>query len=130
MKGYIVNIEKLSLENEYFRKVLYTGKHSQLVIMSLLSGEEIGKEIHDVDQFLRIEEGIGKALLNGVEYDIEDGSSIVVSAGIEHNIINTGLGSMRLYTLYSPPHHRDGVMHKTKNQAEADGEHFNGKTTE
>lgn len=130
MKGYIVNIEKDSLENDNFRKVLYTDKNSQLVLMSLVAGEEIGEEVHDVDQFLRVEKGTGKAVLQGVAYDITDGSIILVPAGTQHNIINSGTGPMKLYTLYMPPHHRDGVVHKTKADAEADTEHFDGKTTE
>ncbi len=130
MKGYITNIEKLSLENDNFRKVLYTGKNSQLVLMSLLAREEIGEEVHDVDQFLRVEKGTGTAILSDVSHDIADGSVIIVPAGTKHNIINTGTDEMKLYTLYMPPHHRDGVVHKTKAEAEADVEHFDGKTTE
>jgi mannose-6-phosphate isomerase-like protein (cupin superfamily) len=130
MNGYINNIEKLSLENENFRKVLYTDKNTQLVLMSLLPKEEIGEEIHDVDQFLRIEKGEGQAILNGEIHDIYDGYSIVVPAGVKHNIINTGNDYMKLYTLYTPPHHRDGVIHKTKAEAELDNEHFDGKISE
>jgi len=130
MKGYITNIEKDSLENENFRKVLYTTNNSQLVLMSLLPGEDIGEEVHDVDQFLRVEKGSGKAVLNGVEHDIEDGSSIVVPAGVKHNIINSDSSSMKLYTLYTPPHHQDQTVHKTRAAAEADHEHFDGKTSE
>ncbi len=131
MNGYITNIEKESLENDNFRKVLYTDKNTQLVLMSLLPGEEIGAEVHDVDQFLRIEKGTGKAVLNDVSHDVADGSVIVVPAGTKHNIINTGADGMKLYTLYSPPHHRDGVIHKTKQDAEADTtDVFAGKTTE
>ncbi|MEI6304528.1 MAG: cupin domain-containing protein [Candidatus Taylorbacteria bacterium] len=131
MKGYITNIEKASLENENFRKVLYTDKNSQLVLMSLLSGEDIGEEVHDVDQFLRVEKGSGKAILNDVPQMIEDGSVIVVPAGTKHNIINDATGSMKLYTLYMPPHHRDGVIHATKAEGEADKtDEFDGKTTE
>ena len=130
MNGYITNIEKLSLENENFRKVLYTDKNSQLVLMSLLPHEEIGEEVHDVDQFLRVERGTGSAVLNDTVHDIADGSVIVVPAGTKHNIINNSEGPMKLYTLYMPPHHRDGVVHKTKADAEADTEHFDGKTTE
>jgi mannose-6-phosphate isomerase-like protein (cupin superfamily) len=129
-KGYIANIEKLSLENNYFRKVLYTSTNCQLVLMSLLPGEEIGEEVHDVDQFLRVEQGTGQAILNDIPQDIEDGSSIVVPAGTKHNVINSGLESMKLYTIYMPPHHQDGVTHKTKAEAEADTEHFDGVTTE
>ena len=130
MKGYVANIEKLSLENENFRKVLYTDKNSQLVLMSLLAGEEIGEEVHDVDQFLRVEQGVGTAILSGISRDIIDGSVIIVPAGTSHNVINTGSNPMKLYTLYMPPHHRDKVIHKTKTEAEADTEHFDGKTTE
>lgn len=131
MKGYVTNIEKLSLENENFREVLYTAKNSQLVLMSLLAGEEIGEEVHDVDQFFRVEKGVGKAVLNGISQNISDGSAILIPAGTKHNIINTGTDSMKLYTLYMPPHHRDGVVHKTKAMGEADiTDVFEGKTTE
>ena len=131
MKGYVTNIEKLSLENENFRKVIYTDKNSQLVLMSLLPKEEIGEEVHDVDQFLRVEKGTGKAVLSDIPHDLADGSAIIVPAGTKHNIINTGAGGMKLYTLYMPPHHRDGVIHKTKADAEADTtDEFDGKTSE
>lgn len=130
MKGYTTNIEKASLENDNFRKVLYTDKNSQLVIMSLLPNEDIGEEVHDVDQFLRIEKGNGKAVLNGIEHEISDGSVIIVPVGVKHNIINSSNDSMKLYSLYMPPHHRDGVVHGTKQEAESDTEHFDGKITE
>ncbi|OGZ70262.1 MAG: cupin [Candidatus Staskawiczbacteria bacterium RIFCSPLOWO2_01_FULL_33_9] len=131
MKGYISNIEKLSLENENFRKVLYTAKNSQLVLMSLKPGEEIGEEVHQLDQFIRCEAGVGKAILNGVEHEISDGFAVVVPAGASHNIINTSTDKpLKLYTLYSPPNHKDGVIQKTKEEAEANEEHFDGKTTE
>jgi len=131
MKGYVTNIEKLSLKNDNFRKVLYTGKNSQLVLMSLLVGEEIGEEVHDVDQFLRVEKGVGKTILNDISYDLADGSVIVVPAGAKHNVINTGSEPMKLYTLYMPPHHKDGVIHKTKAEGEADTtDEFDGETTE
>ena len=130
MKGYVTNIEKLSLENNNFRKVLYTDKNSQLVLMSLLAGEEIGEEVHDVDQFLRVEKGTGTAILSDISHNIADGSVIIVPAGTKHNVINTGSNEMKLYTLYMPPHHRDGVIHETKAEGEADTEHFDGKTTE
>ncbi len=132
MKGYVDNIEKLSLANESFRKVLYTAKHSQLVLMSLLPNEEIGEEVHEEnDQFLRIEKGTGKAVIDGNEYALEDGSAVVVPAGAKHNIINTSATEpMRLYTIYSPAHHRDGVEHKTKAVAQVDVEEFDGTTTE
>ncbi len=130
MHGYTTNIEKLALENENFRKVLYTDKNCQLVLMALLPGEDIGEEVHDVDQFLRVEQGSGRVALNGEEHDLEGGSVIVVPAGVKHNIFNSSSGPMKLYTLYMPPHHRDGVVHRTKAEAEVDSEHFDGKTTE
>lgn len=130
MNGYTGNIEQLSLDNDNFRKVIYTDTHAQLVLMSLLPGEEIGEEIHDVDQFLRIEKGSGTAVLNDVSHDIADGSAVVVPAGVKHNIINGNNGPMKLYTLYMPPHHRDGTVHATKAEAEANEEHFDGTTTE
>lgn len=131
MNGYTSNIEKLSLENENFRKVLYTDASSQLVLMSLKPGEEIGLEVHDVGQFLRIEQGTGVAILNGIEHCLADGSAIVVPVGTEHNLINTGSVDMKLYSLYMPPHHRDGTIHATKTDAEADtSDEFDGKTTE
>ena len=131
-KGYVTNIEKDSLENDNFRKVLYTSTHSQLVLMSLLPGEEIGAEIHELDQFLRVEKGEGKAVLNDIEYPIADGFAIVVPAGVKHNIINTSGVSMKLYTVYSPAEHKDQVIRKTKAEAEAmeNEEHFDGITTE
>ena len=124
MKGYVSNIEKLSLENENFRKVLYTTTNAQLVLMSLLPGEEIGEEVHDVDQFLRIESGVGKSVLDGEEQILESGSAVVVPAGVKHNIINTGASFMKLYTLYTPPHHKDGTIHHTKADAQKDEEHY------
>lgn len=132
MKGYVANIEKETLENENFRKVLYTAKNSQLVVMSLKPGEEIGEETHELDQFLRIEQGKGKAVLDGVEHEIEDDFAIVVPAGMRHNFINTSdSDSMKLYSIYSPPEHREGVVHVTKEDAEVDTmDEFDGKTTE
>lgn len=131
MKGYITNIEKASLENENFRQVLYTAKNSQLVLMSLEPKEEIGEEVHTLDQFIRIEVGSGLAVLDGVEHQIQDGSAIVIPAGAKHNIINTSeTEKMKLYTIYSPPEHQDKVVRKTKAEAEASEEHFDGKTTE
>ncbi|MFA6135803.1 MAG: cupin domain-containing protein [Candidatus Paceibacterota bacterium] len=131
MKGYVDNIEKLTLENENFRKVLYTAKNSQLVLMSLLPGEDIGEEVHTLDQFLRVEAGVGKAVLDGVEHEISDGFAIVVPAGAKHNIINTSSDKpLKLYTIYSPPEHQDGVVRVTKAEAMAQEEHFDGKTTE
>ena len=130
MKGYVTNIEKAATENSNFRKVLYTAKNSQLVVMSLQPKEDIGEEVHTLDQFIRIEQGEGKAVLDGVEYGIENGSAVVIPAGTKHNIINTSDEEMKLYTIYSPPEHRDGVVHTTKAEAMADDEHFDGKTTE
>jgi mannose-6-phosphate isomerase-like protein (cupin superfamily) len=130
--GYVTNIEKDALENENFRSVLYTAKNSQLVIMSLKPKEEIGMEVHQLDQFIRVEKGSGKTVLNGKEQEITDGFAVVVPAGTEHNIVNTSeTEEMKLYTVYSPPNHKDGTVHPTKADAMADeGEHFDGKTTE
>lgn len=132
MKGYVGNIEEASKENDNFRKVLYTAKFSQLVVMALKPNEEIGEETHTLDQFIRIESGKGKAVLNGVEHDIEDNFAIVVPAGMKHNFINTSADApMKLYTIYSPPEHRDGVVHATREDAVADKtDEFDGKTTE
>lgn len=122
MAGYIVDIEKKTLQNDYFREVLYTAQHSQLVVMSLLPNEDIGVEVHEiVDQFIRIEEGEGKAILNGQEQVIANGSAIVVPAGTKHNIINTSADKkLKLYTVYSPAHHKDKTIHKTKEEASKD----------
>jgi len=133
MKGYVENIEQATLANEYFRKVLYTDKKAQLVVMALQPNEEIGMEVHEKqDQFIRIEQGEGKAIVDGVENRLKDGTAVIVPAGTEHNIINTSpTAALKLYTLYSPPHHKDGTIHKTKAEAEADEEeHFDGETTE
>lgn len=130
MRGYVVNIEKLTLDNDDFRRVLYTAKNSQLVLMSLQPGEEIGEEVHQLDQFFRIESGEGKATLDDIGHSIKDGSAILVPAGTAHNIINTGSEPMKLYTVYSPPNHRDGTVHATRKDAEKDEEEFDGKTTE
>ncbi len=130
MRGYIVEIEQAARDNSNFRKVLYTAKNSQLVVMSLNPGEDIGMEVHQLDQFIRVETGNGKAILDSVEHDITDGFAVVVPAGTEHNIINSSEGMMKLYTVYSPPNHRDGVIHASKADAEADTEKFDGKTTE
>jgi mannose-6-phosphate isomerase-like protein (cupin superfamily) len=131
MKGYVANIEDLVSANTNFRTVLYTAKYSQLVVMSLKPAEDIGEEIHDVDQFFRFEVGKGKVVIDGVSHDVESGFVVVVPAGAKHNIINTSqTDTLKLYTLYCPPHHRDGVVHLTKKDQESDTEHFEGKTTE
>jgi len=131
MKGYVVNIEDITKENKNFRKVLYTAKNSQLVVMAIQPGDDIGEEVHDLDQFIRLEEGEGKAVLGGVEHEIEDDWAVVIPAGTRHNIINTSNNEvMKLYTIYSPPEHRDGVVHATKEDAVAADEHFDGTTTE
>ncbi|PIZ95721.1 MAG: cupin domain-containing protein [Candidatus Magasanikbacteria bacterium CG_4_10_14_0_2_um_filter_33_14] len=128
MKGYITNIEKATLENTDYRRVLYTAKNSQLVLMNLQPDDEIGQEIHHLDQFIRIEQGNGKVILDGVETEVRDDFAIVIPAGTEHNVINTGEVEMKLYTVYSPPEHKDGLVEHTK--AEEVEEHFDGKTTE
>jgi len=130
MKGFVQDIESLAVRNTDFRKVLYTAKHCQLVVMALKPKEEIGSEVHKLDQFFRVEEGSGDAVLDGVRTPIRAGFAIVVPAGATHNIINTGNAPLKLYTLYSPPNHRDGVVHHTRADAEADTEHFDGKTSE
>lgn len=133
MNGFTINIEKATLDNGDYRRVLYTGKNSQLVLMSLKPGEEIGMETHHLDQFLRFEKGAGKAILDGVEHEVSDGSAVVVPAGMAHNFINTSeTEDLKLYTVYSPPEHRDGVVRATKAEAEdpANAEEFDGKTTE
>jgi len=130
MKGFVENIEDITVKNEEFRRVLYTAKNCQLVVMALKPGEEIGEEVHTLDQFFRVEEGSGEAVLSGVRTAISAGFAVIVPAGTVHNIINTGSVSMNLYTLYAPPNHKDGVVHHTRAEAETDDEHFDGKTTE
>ncbi len=132
MKGFVSNIEKDTLENNNFRKVLYTGKHSQLVLMCLQPNEDIGMEVHpDNDQFFRFEKGQGKCFIDGNEYDITDGVVVIVPAGAEHNIVNTsGSDELKLYTIYSPAHHKDGIVRSTKAEAAANEAAFDGKTTE
>jgi mannose-6-phosphate isomerase-like protein (cupin superfamily) len=130
MKGFVQDIEGLAVKNSEFRRVLYTAKDCQLVVMALKPKEEIGAEVHKLDQFFRVEEGAGEAVLDGVRTAIKAGFAVVVPAGAKHNIINTGSVPLKLYTLYAPPNHRDGVVHHTRADAEADNEHFDGKTTE
>ena len=130
MKGYVNNIEAIAVKNDDFRQVLYTAKHCQLVVMSLKVKEEIGEEIHQLDQFFRVERGVGQVVIDGVTTAIREGFAIVVPAGARHNIINTGGASLKLYTLYAPANHLMGVVHHTRAEAEADDEHFDGRTTE
>ncbi|MFH1201087.1 MAG: cupin domain-containing protein [bacterium] len=132
MKGFNANIEKETLKNTNFRQVLYTGQHSQLVLMSLKPNEEIGMEVHpDNDQFFRFEKGEGQCIIDGNSYELGDGSVIVVPAGAQHNIINTSSADdLKLYTIYSPAHHQDGIVRATKEEAEKDSPEFDGKTTE
>ncbi len=129
MKGFVDNIETLTTENTDYRRVLYTGKYMQLVLMTLQPGEEIGSEVHEThDQFLRIESGSGEAIIDGTKHAVADDDAIIVPAGARHNVINTGDKPLQLYTLYGPPEHRDGVKQATK--ADEYDEHFDGKTTE
>ncbi len=131
MKGLIIDIEDATKENDNFRKVLYTAKYSQLVLMSLKPGEEIGAEVHDDrDQFFRFEKGEGKVVIDGSEYEIKKDYAVIVPAGAHHNIINTGDEDLKLYTIYSPPQHLDGITRSTKEEATAAEEHFDGKTSE
>lgn len=132
MKGYANNIEKATLANFNFRQVLYTSKHSQLVLMSLKPGEDIGMEVHEEnDQFFRIEKGQGKCMIDGNEYELADGMAIVVPAGAQHNVINNSQEEdLKLYTIYSPAHHKDGIVRATKEEAMANEAEFDGKTTE
>ena len=130
MKGFVQDIEGIAIKNDEFRRVLYTAKHCQLVVMALKPREEIGAEVHKLDQFFRVEEGSGEAVLDGVSTLISAGFAVLVPAGTNHNIINTGSVPLKLYTLYAPPNHRDGVVHETRADAEKDNEHFDGKTTE
>jgi mannose-6-phosphate isomerase-like protein (cupin superfamily) len=132
LKGYKTNIEKDTLDNNNFRKVLYTSKHIQLVLMTLRPGEEIGEEVHgENDQFFRIEGGHGKCIIDDNECEISDGDAIVIPTGSKHNIINVDTHTeLKLYTLYAPPHHKDGILRPTKKVAEENEAEFDGKTTE
>ena len=131
-KGYKDNIEKLTLENDNFRHVLYTAKNCQLVLMSLKPGEEIGMEVHEGnDQFFRFEKGTGKVIIDETEYQVSGGDAVIVPQGAKHNVINTSQNEeLKLYTLYSPPHHKDGIIRKTKEEAITNGPEFDGTTTE
>jgi mannose-6-phosphate isomerase-like protein (cupin superfamily) len=130
MKGYMKDIEERTLANSEFRHVLYTAKHLQLVVMSILPGEDIGEEVHSLDQFFRFESGTGTVVMDGRSEPVRDGIAVVVPAGTRHNIVNSGPVPLKLYTLYAPPNHRDGVVHHTRADALADSEHFDSQTTE
>ena len=133
MKGYCDDIERVTTENDDFRRVLYTGKHLQLVLMTIQPGEEIGEEVHDDrDQFFRIEEGQGEVRIDGAANKVKDDFAVIVPAGARHNVVNTGDAPLRFYTLYGPPEHKDGVVHKDKTQAtrDHDNDHWDGETTE
>ena len=131
-RGYKVDLEKETKKNKYFRRVLYTAEHSQLVLMCLLPKQDIGLEVHkDNDQFFRFESGTGKVVIDGNEYDVKDGDAVIVPAGSEHNVINVSeTESLKLYTIYSPAHHKDGIVRATKEEAISNEEEFDGKTTE
>lgn len=131
MKGYYGNIDDLTVANDAFRKVLYTAKHCQLVLMSLPLGGEIGAEVHpDHDQFFRFEAGEGQVVIDDTVYDVTDGDAIIVPAGANHNVINTGDEPLKFYTIYGPAHHKEGIVHATREEAEAHDEDFDGVTTE
>lgn len=130
MIGFVKDIESIASRNDDFRRVLFTAKYSQLVVMSLLPSEEIGEEIHGLDQFFRVEEGTGEVVIDEVKIPVSRGYAIIVPAGTKHNIINTGDVALKLYTLYSPPNHRDGVVHHTALEARVDEEQFDGRTTQ
>jgi mannose-6-phosphate isomerase-like protein (cupin superfamily) len=131
VKGYITHIEEATVKNSLYRQVLFTAKNSQLVLMSLKPGEEIGEEIHELDQFLRFEAGEGKVMLDGEGHQVRDGIAVVIPAGTRHNVINTSQDTdLKLYSLYSPPEHKAGTLHRTKHDADADPDHhFDGRTS-
>lgn len=131
MSGYIVNIEEATTKNSHYRQVLFTAEHTQLVLMSLKPGEEIGEEVHELDQFIRFEAGEGTVILDGKTHAVSDGFAVVIPAGTRHNVVNRSkTADLRLYSLYSPPEHKDGTLHKTKREADADEHHhFDGKTS-
>ena len=131
MNGYREHIEAVTLANETFRTVLYTSHFAQLVVMSIRPGEEIGEEVHDVDQFFRFERGTGRMVIDGTTHDVADGDAVIVPAGARHTIINASASdALKLYTLYCPPHHKDGTVHATQEDAVKDTEHFDGVATE
>ncbi len=131
VKGYLTNIEEATVKNSLYRQVLFTAKHTQLVLMSLKPGEEIGEEVHDLDQFIRFEAGNGNVVLDGQNHPVQDGVAVVIPAGTRHNVINTSQDTdLKLYSLYSPPEHKVGTMHRTKKDADADHDHhFDGRTS-
>ncbi len=129
MQGFVKDIDKITKKNTDFRRVLYTARNSQLVVMSLLPSEEIGEEIHHLDQFFRVEEGVGEMTIEDVRSSISSGFAMLVPAGARHNLINNGTTPLKLYTLYSPPNHRDGIVHHTKDEAMNDNEQFDGRLT-
>lgn len=131
MKGYTGSITQILMGEHNFRHVLYTSKFLQLVVMTLKPGEEIGMEIHTVDQFFRFESGFGKAIIDGAQHTVRGGIVVIVPAGARHNIVNTSMDEpLKMYTLYAPPHHKDKIVHETKQYAVNDVEHFDGKTSE
>lgn len=130
MKGFVQDVEALAISNDEFRRVLYTAKNCQLVLMSLKPQEEIGAEVHKLDQFFRVEAGSGEAVIDGLRTAVSPGFAVLVPAGARHNIVNTGAEPLKLYTLYAPPNHRDGVVHHLRADADADSEAFDGKTSE
>jgi len=132
MNGYIVQLESATLRNENYRKVLFTAKHCQLVLMNLKPGEEIGEEVHELDQFIRFEAGQGEVIMDGQRHSVADGFAVVIPAGTRHNVVNISkTEDLKLYSLYSPPEHKSGTLHKTKQEADADEHHhFDGKTSQ
>jgi mannose-6-phosphate isomerase-like protein (cupin superfamily) len=128
MKGFVTNIEKATLENENYRKVLYTTHNCQLVLMCIQPGDEIGAEVHDLDQFIRVEQGKCEVHLDGVVHNMEDDFAVVIPKGVNHNVINTGDQPLKVYSIYTPPEHKDGTIHQTK--ADEKEEHFDGVTSE
>ncbi|MFY4728668.1 cupin domain-containing protein [Nitrospira sp. BLG_2] len=131
MSGYIINIEEATTRNEHYRQVLFTAHHTQLVLMSLKPGEEIGEEVHDLDQFIRFEAGEGSVVLDGKPHSVSDGYAVVIPAGTRHNVMNrSSTTDLKLYSLYSPPEHKDKTIHRTKRDADADEHHhFDGNTS-
>ncbi len=130
MKGFVNDIKSYAKKNEEFRRVIYTAKHSQLVLMALQPKEELGAEVHQLDQFFCVEEGTGEAVVDRLHTAIQPGFAILIPSGTSHNIINTGIVPLKLFSIYAPPNHRDGVVQRTHADAEADNEHFDGRTTE